>query len=210
MVDDRIDVALVVVWDVGRVLYQWDLRVLFAKLIDEPAQLEWFVTHVVTEEWHFQSDKGKPLAEMLPERKAQFPEHAHLIDMYSERFLESLHAPVAGTHGLVAQLATQGVPQYALSNFGAEFWARFRPTAPVFDHFADCVISGEEKCAKPDSAIYAELERRAGCAPHKLFFIDDRADNIAAAEARGWHGHVFTDAASLTLALQDNGLLPHQ
>lgn len=196
-----------VVWDIGRVLYQWNLRFLFARLIDDPEELEWFVTHVVTEDWHFESDGGKPLAEMLPERKALYPEHAPLIDLYNERFLETLPAPVAGTHELAHRLADRGVPLYALSNFGAEFWRRFRPTAPIFDRFAACVISGEERVVKPNPRIYEVLEARAAHPPHELFFIDDRADNIAAAKARGWRGHVFTDAATLERALVEAGLL---
>lgn len=197
----------VVVWDIGRVLYQWDLRFLFAKLIPDPAQLEWFIGNVVTEQWHFQSDEGRPLAEMVPELKARFPDQAHLIDAYHPRFLETLPAPVPGTHALVERLAARGVRQFALSNFGAEFWAMFRPTAPVFDHFTHCVISGEERCVKPDPQIYRVLEERCGFPTGDLLFIDDRADNIAAARARGWHGHVFTDAARLEADLQAHGLI---
>jgi len=196
-----------VVWDIGRVLYQWDLRFLFQKLIADTRELEWFVTNVVTEEWHFQSDAGRPLAEMVAERKAAFPDHAALIDIYAERFLETLPAPVEGTHALVERLSARGVTLYALSNFGAEFWQRFRPVAPVFEHFSAFVISGEEKVAKPAPDIYRLLEERAAHNPQDLFFIDDRADNIAAAKARGWHGHVFTDAALLEADLQMHGLL---
>ena len=54
-----------VVFDVGNVLFQWNLRFLFGKLIADPAELEWFVTTVVTEEWHFQlrvcDSNGTPL-----------------------------------------------------------------------------------------------------------------------------------------------------
>lgn len=198
-----------VVWDIGRVLYRWDLRHLYAQLIDDADELEWFVSNVVTEDWHFQTDAGRSLAEMVPELKARYPEHADLIDLYPLRFLETLPGPVAGTHALVGQLATRGVPQFALSNFGAEFWAMFRPDAPVFDHFADCVISGEERLVKPDPQFYAVCEARSGYSGGQLFFVDDRADNIAAAEARGWHAHLFTDAASLAAALAAHGLLDH-
>ena len=201
------DAPVAVVWDIGRVLYQWNLRFLFAKLIADPAELEWFVGHVVTEEWHFQSDAGRPLAEMLPELKARFPEHIALIDAYRERFAETLPAPVDGTHALVERLTARGVPQFALSNFGVEFWAMFRPTAPIFGRFIDCVISGEERCAKPHAAIYAVLEQRSGLAGRDLFFVDDRADNIAAARSRGWHGHVFTGAPALERELSALGLL---
>lgn len=69
-----------VVFDVGRVLIEWDLRALFAKLIEDAEELDWFLANVVTQEWHFQHDAGRPLAEMVPERKAEFPEHAALLD----------------------------------------------------------------------------------------------------------------------------------
>jgi 2-haloacid dehalogenase len=207
MADAAANPPLAVVWDVGRVLYQWDLRFLFAKLIADPAELEWFVGNVVTDEWHFQCDAGRPLADMVPELKTRFPEHHALIDAYQSRFLETLPAPVPGTHAFIERLAANGVPQYALSNFGAEFWAMFRPTAPIFDHFTDCIISGEERVAKPDPAIYTLLEGRAGLAGSELFFIDDRADNIAAAHARGWRGHVFTAAPALERELLTLGLL---
>jgi 2-haloacid dehalogenase len=144
---------------------------------------------------------------MVPELKARFPEHGSLIEAYHTRFLETLPAPVEGTHALVDALAERGVPLFALSNFGAEFWAEFRPTAPIFDRFTTCVISGEEQCAKPHPEIYALLEGRTNMAGADLLFIDDRADNIATARARGWRGHLFTDAPALERALLRGGLL---
>jgi 2-haloacid dehalogenase len=68
-----------VVFDIGRVLFDWNLRHLFAKLIADEAELDWFLGNVVTDEWHFQSDAGRPLAEMVPELVARFPEHRPLI-----------------------------------------------------------------------------------------------------------------------------------
>ena len=207
MSDAPVAAPVAVVWDVGRVLYQWELRHLFVRLIDDPAELDWFLDHVVTEEWHFQHDAGRPLAEMVPERQAQFPRHASLIAAYAERFLESIPGPVDGTHALVETLAVRGVPQYGLTNFGAEFWDMFRPTAPIFDLMQDVVVSGRERCVKPDPEIYALLEGRSGHAGSELFFIDDRADNVAAARARGWHAHQFTNAAALEAELSAQGLL---
>ncbi|VVS99821.1 HAD-IA family hydrolase [Erythrobacter sp. EC-HK427] len=196
-----------VVWDVGRVLYRWELRHLFRELIADEAELDWFLANVVTEEWHFEHDAGRPLAEMLPERIAQFPAYATHIRAYAERFNDTIPGPVPGTHALVERLAERGVAQFALTNFGAEFWDVFLPTAPVFGHMQDIVVSGRECLVKPDPAIYALAEARYGHPPQQLFFIDDRADNIAAAKARGWHGHVFTDAGPLEAELARLGLL---
>ena len=54
-----------VIFDVGRVLFQWDLRHLFRQLIPDDGELEWFVTHVVSPQWHFQHDAGRDLDGML-------------------------------------------------------------------------------------------------------------------------------------------------
>ena len=201
------DAPKAVVFDIGRVLFDWNLRFLFEKLIDEPAALDRFLAEVVTEEWHFQSDGGQSLAEMVPARIAQFPEHAHLIEAYRARFNETLPAAIPGTHEIVRRLAGRGVPLYALTNFGAEFWAGFRPVQPIFDLFADVVVSGEERVAKPDPLIYQIAERRFGLPPHALFFTDDNPANVAAAAARGWRAHLFTDAPGLEAELAAHGLL---
>lgn len=194
-------------FDVGRVLVQWDLRYLFSKLIDDPARLEWFCTTVVTEEWHFQHDAGRDLAEMVAERKQAFPAEAALIDAYATRFLETIPGPVEGSYALVERLANCGVPLYAITNFASSFWAQFRPTQPVFARFRDVVVSGDEKIAKPDRRIFDLAARRFGRAPEAMLFIDDNAANIAAARALGWQVHPFVDAPTLERDLSARGLI---
>ena len=196
-----------VVFDVGRVLVEWDLRALYAKLIADPAQLDWFLTHVVTEAWHFQHDAGRGLAEMVAERKAEFPGHDDLIDAYATRFLETIPGPVPGSEAIVRRLAERGVPLYAITNFASVFWAQFRPTQPLFALFRDVVGSGDEKIAKPDPRIFQLAAARFGHRPGAMLFIDDNADNIAAAAALGWQVHHFRRAATLQEDLAARGLL---
>ena len=196
-----------IVFDVGRVIVQWDIRALFSKLIDDEGELEWFLDNVVTEEWHFQHDAGRPLSEMLPERKAQFPDHADLIDAYAERFLETIPGPVDGTAELVAKLDEAGHPLFAITNFGVDFWAQFRPTEPVLDRFRDIVVSGEEKLAKPDPAIFRLAEGRFGFPANRMLFIDDNIANVTAAELEGWHTHHFANAERLKAELIERALL---
>lgn len=196
-----------VVFDIGRVLFHWQLGALFEKLIDDRQELDWFLANVVTEEWHFEHDAGRPLAEMVPERIALYPQYEHHIRAYATRFNETVPGPVEGSHELVARLAAAGVPLYCLTNFGDEFWQMFRPTQPVFDHFADIIVSGVEKIAKPDARIYEIVEARSGRTGAALFFTDDNPANVAAARARGWEAHLFTDAATLEAQLVAAGLL---
>lgn len=196
-----------VVFDVGRVLFHWQLGALFEKLIADREELDWFLANVVTEEWHFEHDRGRALADMLPERIALYPQYESHIRAYATRFNETVPGPVEGSHELVERLAGAGVPLFCLTNFGDEFWEVFRPTQPVFDHFEDIIVSGKEKVAKPEARIFEIVEERSGRAGAALFFTDDNPANIAAAKTRGWDAHLFTDAASLEAQLKASGYL---
>lgn len=196
-----------VVFDVGRVLVEWDLRHLFAKLIDDQAELDWFLTNVITPEWHFQHDAGRPLAEMTAELAAIHPQYALHIEAYRTRFNESIPGPVPGSFEIVDELSARGVPLFAITNFGEEFWQMFRPTQPIFDHFSDIIVSGTEKLMKPDPAIYALALKRFGLLPGEAIFIDDNLGNVEAACINGFAGHHFRDAKLLRAELTSLGLL---
>lgn len=195
-----------IIFDVGRVLFQWDLRHLYAKLIDDPEEVERFCTTIITPEWHFQHDAGRPLADMVEERIAEFPHAEGLIRAYAARFNETIPGPVAGMPALVERLYDAGVPLYIITNFGDEFWSMFRPTQPLFDRFEDILVSGVEKMVKPDPAIYRLALDRFGLEAAHTLFIDDVPENIAGAASVGIDGHVFTGAAAATQWLRDRGL----
>jgi 2-haloacid dehalogenase len=196
-----------VVFDVGKVLFEWDLRHLFAKLIADPDELEWFVANVITPEWHYGHDKGRMLADTIPERIARFPEHETLIRAFAARFNETIPGPVPGSLELIEALDARGVPLFAITNFSADFWPPFRATQPIFDRFRDIVVSGAEKLHKPDPAIYALAAARFGHAPARMLFVDDNVDNVVTARACGWQAHHFTDAATLAADLRARGLI---
>lgn len=197
-----------VVFDVGRVLYQWQLAALIDKLTDDREERDHILAEVITEEWHFQHDAGRPLSEMLAERSAEFPAAERFLAAYAARFNETIPGPVPGSLEIVRDLHARGVRLYAITNFGAEFWAAFRPMAPIFDLFRDIVVSGEEKLVKPDPAIFALAAARFGHPPETMLFVDDVAANVAAARSGGWQAHHFTDAAELRVDLVMRGLLP--
>ena len=194
-----------VVWDVGHVLYDWDPRFLYAKLIPDADRLDWFLSNVVTRAWHFQHDAGRPFAETSAELIAEYPAEAELIAAYGPRWLETIPGPIPGTHELVEALAAAGIPQFGITNFSGEFWDRFRPTAPLFDHFTDVVVSGHERLVKPDPAIYALARQRFGLSDGEAIFIDDNEANVQAARESGWLAHHFTGTSLLKAELKSSG-----
>ena len=196
-----------VVFDVGNVLFSWDPRFLYERLIDDDRALEAFVREVVTHDWHFQHDAGRPFAETSAELIAQHPHHRELIEAWGPRFNESLGPAIDGMIDLVEALHARDVPLFAITNFSGEFWGPFRDTQPVFDRFRDIVVSGTERLVKPDAAIYALALERFGMPAQELIFIDDRAENVAGAEAAGMHGHLFRDADTLRAELRALSLI---
>ena len=203
----RLGSVTTVIFDIGGVLVDWDPRFLYEKLIADPVALELFLRDVVTADWHFQHDAGRPLADTAAELTARFPEHADLIAAWGPRFNESNRALIPGMDALLAQLDVAGVPLYAITNFSGELFPLFRAKYPaLFDRFRAILVSGDEKMVKPDAAIYRLALDRFGVVAGEAVFVDDRADNVAGAEAVGMRGLVFTDADALRRSLRELGL----
>jgi len=191
-------VPSVVIFDVGNVLFDWDPRFLYERLIGDDRALDAFLRDVATKDWHFQHDAGRPFADTSAELAALHPQHADLIAAWGPRFIEQLGDMLPGMRTLVDDLHARGVPLYAITNFSGEFWPPFRDReAALFDRFQGIVVSGDELLTKPDLAIYRLALDRFGIAAEDAVFVDDRADNVAAADAVGIRGVLFTDADAL-------------
>jgi FMN phosphatase YigB (HAD superfamily) len=55
---------------------------------------------------------------------------------------------------------------------------------------------------KPDGEYFCHIERQLGLAPEELLFLDDRPDNVAGAQRRGWHAVHCRDADEVGAALR--------
>jgi 2-haloacid dehalogenase len=197
-----------VVFDVGNVLYDWNPRFLYERLIDDDRALDVFLRDVATKEWHFQHDAGRPFAETSAELSRLFPDHADLIAVWGPRFHETIPGLLPGMGDLVEDLDAANVPLFAITNFSGEFWPRFRAReAGIFDRFRGIVVSGDEKLTKPDAAIYRLALARFDLEPHDAIFVDDRADNVAGAAAVGMEALLFSDAEGLRADLHRLGVL---
>ncbi|WP_277968117.1 HAD family hydrolase [Sphingomonas echinoides] len=197
-----------VVFDVGNVLYDWNPRFLYERLIDDDRALDAFLRDVATKDWHFQHDAGRPFSETSAELAVAHPDHAHLIAAWGPRFVEQLGGMLPGMDALVREIEAAGVPLYAITNFSGEFWPPFREReAALFDRFVDIVVSGDELLTKPDPAIYRLALDRFGLEAGDALFIDDREDNVAGARSVGMPALVFIDAETLRADLVNHGIL---
>lgn len=197
-----------VLWDVGNVIVRWDPRALYAKIFKEPADLDRFLSHVCTLDWHVEHDRGVSFADNAAPLIARFPEYAAEIRAWDERFDEMLSGPLPETAAVIEALAARDTPQFALTNMPQSKWPGVQAISPKhFGLFRDAIVSGDEGVIKPDRRIYEIVLARTGLSAGDLLFIDDSAANIAAAEALGFHTHHFTDPARVRDAVKAHGLI---
>ena len=106
----------------------------------------------------------------------------------------------AGTVALIEDLAAAGHPLALLSNAPDEL-ADAIGGLPIAAHFGHLIFSCQLKLAKPDPRCYSRALARLGVVPDEVIFIDDRAENVAAAAAMGLSSVHFTSPASARAAV---------
>ncbi len=199
------------VFDLGRVLVEWDPRHLYRMFIphvlaDEDA-MERFLAEVCPPEWNEAQDRGRPFADGIAEALGRHPEHEGLIRAFYDRWGEMVPYQIDGTVEILGLLRDAGVPVYALSNWSMETFPIAQARFGFLDWFDGMVISGEVGFVKPEPEIYELLCVRFDLDPAATVFIDDAPRNVAAAEVLGFHALLFTDAPSIRLDLEALGLL---
>lgn len=196
-----------VIFDVGRVLVDWDPRLLYRQLLPNEAEVERFLTEICPPEWNLAQDLGRSWAEGVAIQSAKHPDYANLIAAWDTRWHETLPDALWDTVALFEQLEARGVPLYGLTNFSREKWPETVARFPFLARFRDVVVSGEVGMIKPDPRIYTHLLTRNGLAPSQCLFIDDSIKNVEGARAVGLVAHHFTGAEGLAAELKARGLL---
>ncbi len=122
--------------------------------------------------------------------------HAHWVDMFE--FQPEMTS--------LAHRLTDHYRVYVLSNVGDLHWMHMTREYGIHRLAQDALPSFLAGVMKPEGAIYAAAEQRFALDPATTVFIDDRPENIAACQARGWHGIVHQSPAATVAALGDLGV----
>jgi 2-haloacid dehalogenase len=196
-----------VIWDIGNVLVRWDPRNLYRNHFSDEDEMEFFLANVTTAEWNLAQDEGRSFAEAVEILSAKFPHYADLIKLYDTNWPETLSGEILESVDMLKAMDARGTVLYALTNFSAEKWPVFKELYEFPRYFKGAIVSGEVGLIKPDPAIYQLTIDRFSLRPEQTLFIDDRPENIVAAEHKKMRGHHFTDPASLETKLKELSLL---
>lgn len=202
-----LDGVTTVVFDLGKVLIDWDPRYLYRHLVGDPGEVDAFLAEVGFAEWNALQDAGRPFGDAVAELAARHPERRTLIEAYPARFADSLGGEVPGSVAVLRDVIDRGFRTLALSNWSAETFPHALARFPFLAWFEAIVVSGAEGVAKPDIGLFSILVDRHQVDPERSVFIDDSEANIATAAGMGFITILFTDAEALRVSLADLGVL---
>lgn len=195
-----------VIFDIGQVLLHWDPEAFYDRRIGAARRRALFDAvplHVM----NLDCDRG---ADFSASVQALADAHADWHDeilMWRDNWIEIASPAMDGSVMLMRALKAKGVPVHALTNFAVQTFQIACAEYDFLSEFDHRFVSGHMKLIKPDPLIYEAVENHLKLPGAALLFIDDKPENIAAAEARGWHGHLFDRPEGLARRLVAENLL---
>ena len=183
-----------VIFDFGKVLVNWDPTApLLSRYSDE--LIEQFLDDSVSGFWTGNqiTDKGGSIKDMIANT---YENHGHLMGemmtWYHAHFEDSLVGVVPGARQLIEDLKAAGIRTYGLSNWSPENFSMVWEKFDILHLLDDKVVSGYIDMVKPDRDIFEFALNKFGASASESVFIDDKPENVEAAEKLGIHGILQT------------------
>ncbi|MDG1115696.1 MAG: HAD-IA family hydrolase [Flavimaricola sp.] len=198
-----------VIFDIGNVLIEWQPERFYDRVVGKDRRVAMFEAidlHAMNDE----VDRGKNFQETVYAAADAKPEWTAEIRLWHDRWIEMAAPVIDYSVRLLRALRRKGIPVFALSNFGIQSFELAEGHYPFLEEFDRRYISGHMGVIKPEARIYEMVEQDSGLSGPALLFADDRADNIAAAAARGWQTHLFEGPDGWAQRLVAAGLLTLQ
>lgn len=195
-----------VIFDIGNVLIEWQPERFYDARIG-PERRRAMFAEVDLHGMNDAVDRGGDFRATIYDWADRHALWQDEIRMWHDRWDEIAGPRIDASVAILRALRENGVPVFALSNFGIGTFEMAERQYDFLGEFDRRFLSGHMGIAKPDEAIYAAVEAETGIAPGRLLFVDDRHDNIAVAAARGWQTHLFDGPEGWAERLRAEGLL---
>jgi HAD superfamily hydrolase (TIGR01509 family) len=207
MTDKAMDTPEVVVFDLGKVLLEFDYSIaarhlaargtvtpeMVHKFIGQSPLLFRYETGLMTKDEFYKAVCAETGF------KGDLKEFSHIFG--------DIFAPMDPMIELHAKLKQRGVPTFIFSNTNELALEHIRQQYPFFHGFDGYILSYEHGAMKPHAKLYEVVERVTKRRKQQLLYIDDRPENIAAGAERGWQV-ILQEMPEKTLAeVKKTGLL---
>ena len=195
-----------IVFDIGKVLRQYDPTLPYSHVIPDDAEREWFLANVCTHEWNIEQDRGRPWEEAEDLLIAEHPERAEQIRAFRKHWNEMVPYAYDDSVVIFEKLIAEGRDVTMLTNFASDTFRVAQKRFPFLKKPRGVTVSGDIGLIKPDVAIYDTHAKSFGLDPASTIFIDDSLANVEGARAAGWHAVHFTGAEKLRSDLAAHGI----
>ena len=188
-------------FDLGGVFFDWDPNHFYKNVFENIEEREFFLAEVCNDQWNVQQDAGRSIAEAELELIPKFPHYEKEIKMYYKNHRKMIRGVFEESIDILKKLKDKNYECYVLSNWSAETFAGMTDDYPFLKLFDGLLISGEDKLMKPDSAIYELAKNRFNLNPEETVFIDDKRENIEAAQSLDFQTIHLTNPKNIEIAI---------
>lgn len=182
-----------IVFDVGMVLidFHWDTSMRELGIPDEA--IEHLGRNMFNHKLWKEMDRNViPEAELIAAFKRMSPGYEDYIDLFLEHKAIAVDDFPQSAEWL-KELKDKGYMVYLLSNYPESFFLEHLKRFSFLPYTDGMVVSYECRCMKPEPRIYEILCERYNIKPEESVFLDDRIENVEAAQTLGFQGIHVTD-----------------
>lgn len=198
----------IVVFDLGKVLLDFDYRISSGKIAARGAMTAAEVFDLLCKSpLPYRLESGLMTTEEFYNEVRAATGFRGTLEEFTDTFAD-IFSEIHPMIELQAALRASGVPTYIFSNTNDIAIRHIRRRFPFFAHFDGYTLSYEHSAMKPDAALYEVVERQTGKKGGAILYLDDRQENVAAGADRGWRA-LLHETPEKTRAAVEN-LLPRK
>ena len=187
-----------VIFDVGRVMFDWDVYLLYRKLLPNHGAAAEFMDEVDLLRHNLEPDSGTPIDKGIAALVEVLQHRREFLEAFDNRWDETVPGANEGLVEILSELKHEGVSLYAITNFARGTWQKTTNCFELLTRgFIDIVVSGHEGMIKPDAEMYKLLLHRNQLHAEDYVFIDDSEKNAIGAHAVGIDAIQFFSPAQL-------------
>ncbi|MGL4489467.1 MAG: HAD family hydrolase [Rhizobiaceae bacterium] len=195
-----------IVFDIGKVLINYDPEIPFRRLIPDDAERRHFFANICTHDWNIEQDRGRSWEEAESLLIADHPHHEENIRGFRKYWHEMVPSAIDDSVAMMRGFIAEGRDVTMLTNFASDTFVQAQGMYPFLTEPRGVTVSGDVKLLKPDARIYDVHTKSFDLEPAVTLFIDDSAANVKGAQDYGWQAVLFVGPDKLRDDLRGFGL----
>ena len=180
-------------FDLGNVFFDWNPERVFKPIFNDDERMNFFINNISFPLLDTRCDAGITIEIAVNDAIKKFPDFENEIKLYYPNHGNMVGGFFQKTVDIFYKVKELNYPCYILSNWSAETYEGMEEKYPFLNDFEGKIISGRDFLIKPDPAIYELAISRFDLVPQETLFIDDRLDNIEAAQKLNFQTIHLTD-----------------